>query len=131
MTESVAAEERQRDDLARNKVSWSLWFGFFGGPASGMLMVWVNYPLVDRACVSGNRIWLHLASAIFFAIAVLAWVDSRRWYERVGDFPLTEGGLMARTRFMAIVGMFTASLAIIEIILQWIPIFLLGSCIGT
>lgn len=131
MTESVAAEERQREDLGRTRVSWSLWFGLFGGPVSGMLMVWTNYPLVDRACVSGNRLWLHAASALFLIIAVTAWLDSHRWYERVGDFPLTEGGLMPRARFMSLVGMLTSSLAIIEIIFQWIPVFFLGSCIGT
>lgn len=131
MTESIAAEERQRDELSRPAVSRWLWFGFFGGPMAGMLMVWINYPLVDRACVSGNRAWLHVASALFLLIAVAAWLDSRRWYLRAGDFPLTEGGVMPRTRFMALVGMFTASLAILEIIFQWIPIFFLGSCIGT
>ena len=131
MTESIAREEREREELSRPKVTGFLWFGFFGGPMAGMLMVWINYPLVDRACVGGNRAWLHVASAIFLAIAVFAWLDARRWYDRAGDFPMTEGGVMARTRFMALVGLFTASLAIIEIIFQWIPVFFLGSCIGT
>jgi hypothetical protein len=131
MTETIAVEERERDELARPGVSRWLWFGFFGGPAAGMLMVWISYPLVDRACVGGNRWWLHATAALFLLIAIAAWLDARRWYDRVGDFPLTEGGLMPRTRFMALVGMFTASLAIIEIVFQWIPIFFLGSCIGT
>lgn len=131
MTETIAAEQRQRQELARPKVTGFLWFGFFGGPMAGMLMVWIDYPLVDRACVGGNRAWLHVASAVFLAIAIGAWFDARRWYERAGDFPLTEGGVMPRTRFMALVGLFTASLAIIEIVFQWIPVFFLGSCIGT
>ena len=131
MTDSIAAEERDRDDLARPRVTGFLWFGFFGGPVAGMLMVWINYPLVDRACVGGNRAWLHVASAVFLAIAIAAWFDARSWYERAGDFPMTEGGVMPRARFMALVGLFTASLAIIEIVFQWIPVFFLGSCIGT
>jgi hypothetical protein len=131
MSESIAAEERERADLARPKISYWLWFAFFGGPIAGMLMIWINYPLVDRACVSGNRAWLHVTSALFLAIAIAAWFDARRWYDRAGDFPMTEGGVMPRTRLMALVGMFTAALAIIEIIFQWIPIFFLGSCIGT
>jgi hypothetical protein len=131
MTESIAAEERERAELAQPVVSRWLWFGFFGGPMAGMLMIWINYALVDRACVSGNRLWLHVASALFLLIAIAAWLDARRWYERAGDFPMTEGGVMPRTRFMALVGVFTASLAIIEIVFQWIPIFFIGSCIGT
>lgn len=131
MTESIAAEERQRRELARPAQTGWLWFGFLGGPMAGMLMVWINYPLVDRACVSGNRLWLHGSSALFLVIAVAALLDSRRFLQRVGDFPLTEGGVMPRTRFMALVGMFTSTLAIVEIIFQWIPIFFIGSCIGT
>lgn len=131
MTDSIAAEERDREKLARPEVTRFLWFGFFGGPMAGMLMVWVNYPLVDRACVGGNRLWLHVASLLFLAIAVAAWFDARRWYERAGDFPLTEGGVLPRARFMALVGLFTSSLAVISIVFQWIPVFFLGSCIGT
>lgn len=131
MTESIAAEEREREEFARSKISRWLWFGFFGGPMAGMLMVWINYPLVDRACVSGTRLWLHGSSLAFLILAAAAWFASWRFYERVGDFPLTEGGVMPRTRFMALVGLFTASLAIVGIAFQWIPVFVIGSCIGT
>jgi hypothetical protein len=131
MTESVAQGERQRREVARTENSLDLWFGMIGGPMAGMLMVWVNYPLVDRACVSGNRLWLHGASLLFLLIALAAGISARRFYERVGDFPLVEGGVMPRSRFMALVGLFTSGLALIEIIFQWIPIFFLGSCIGT
>jgi hypothetical protein len=131
MTESVAEGERQRRQVERTRSSLDLWFGMVGGPMAGMLMVWINYPLVDRACVSGNRLWLHGTTLLFLLIAIAAGLSSWRFYERLGDFPLTEGGVMPRSRFMALVGMFTASLAIIEIAMQWIPVFLLGSCIGT
>lgn len=130
MTESIAAHERQREDVARTSSSLDLWFGMLGGPASGMLMVWINYPLVGRACVGGNRIWLHGSSLLFLIIAIAAGLMAWRFYERAGDFPMTEGGVMPRARFMALVGLFTASLAIIEIVMQWLPIFFLGSCIG-
>ena len=131
MTESVAEGERQRRQVERTRSSLDLWFGMVGGPMAGMLMVWINYPLVDRACVSGNRLWLHGTTLLFLFIAIAAGLSSWRFYERLGDFPLTEGGVMPRSRFMALVGVFTASLAIIEIAMQWIPVFLLGSCIGT
>jgi hypothetical protein len=131
MTESVAEGERQRREVERTRSSLDLWFGMVGGPMAGMLMVWINYPLVDRACVSGNRLWLHGTTLLFLLIAIAAGLSSWRFYQRLGDFPLTEGGVMPRSRFMALVGMFTASLAIIEITMQWIPVFLLGSCIGT
>jgi len=131
MTESVVQGERERREVARTEKSLDLWFAMIGGPMSGMLMVWINYPLVDRACVGGNRLWLHGTSLLFLLLAVAAGISGWRFYQRVGDFPLNEGGVMPRSRFMALVGIFTACLAIIEITMQWIPIFFLGSCIGT
>jgi hypothetical protein len=131
MSETIAEHEREKRELERSDQSRALWFGMLGGPASGMLMVWINYPAVTTACVSGNRILLHGLSLLFLLIAVAAWLVSRGQYDRIGDFPLTEGGVMPRSRFMALVGLFTASLALIEIVMQWIPIFFLGSCIGT
>lgn len=131
MSQSIASHERQREEIERTSSSLDLWFGMVGGPASGMLMVWVNYPLVDRACVSGNRIWLHGSSLLFLLLASLAGFMAWRFYDRAGDYPLTEGGVMPRSRFMALVGLFTAGLALIEIVMQWIPIFFLGSCIGS
>jgi hypothetical protein len=130
MTESIARHEREREDFARTSHSLDLWFGMLGGPAAGMLMIWINYPLVDRACVAGNRLWLHGSSFLFLVIALVAGAMAWRFYKRAGDYPMTEGGVMPRSRFMALVGLFTASLALIEITMQWIPIFFLGSCIG-
>lgn len=130
MSERIVEHEREREDVARTTSSLDLWMAMVGGPLSGMLMVWINYPLVDRACVGGNRLWLHAASFLFLLTALTAGFSAWRFYNRVGDYPLTEGGVMPRARFMALVGMFTASLAIIEITMQWIPIFFIGSCIG-
>jgi hypothetical protein len=131
MSESIAEQERDRVKVAGTASSVDLWFGMVGGPFAGMLMVWINYPLVDRACVGGNRLWLHGSSLVFLAIALFAGFSAWRFYERIGDFPLNEGGVMPRSRFMALVGLFTAGLAVIEITMQWIPIFFIGSCIGT
>ena len=131
MSESIAQAERQRKEVARPEKSLDLWLAMIGGPAAGMLMVWINYALVSRACVGQNRLWLHASSFIFLVLAIIAGLLAWRFYERVGDFPLTEGGVMPRSRFMAVVAIFTASLAVIEITMQWIPVFFIGSCIGT
>ena len=131
MSDAIAQHDRERAEMAQTYTTRALWFAMLAGPAAGMLMVWINYPTVDRACVGGNRLWLHALSLLFLLIAGSAWFTSWRYYQRVGDFPLTEGGVMPRSRFMSLVGLFTSSLAIVEIIMQWIPIFVIGSCIGT
>lgn len=131
MSETIAQHQRERREAASTVRSLDLWLAMIGGPAAGMLMVWINYPLVERACLAGTRLWLHGSSLAFLAIAIAAALLSWRLYDRAGDFPLTESGVMPRNRFMALVGLFTAALAIIEITMQWIPVFFLGSCIGT
>jgi hypothetical protein len=131
MSDNVARTDREGKDVARLSYSLDLWFAMVGGPAAGMLMIWINYPLVDRACVSGNRLWLHGSSFLFLVTAILAGLVAWRFYQRSGDPPLTGGTPLARSRFMALVGLLTAGLAIIEITMQWIPVFFLGSCIGS
>ena len=130
MTERVESDEK-RAELTRTRISLELWFGLLGGPASGFFLVLVNYPLVDRACVNNNSIYLHLVQLLFLAIAVLSGFTSWRLHERIGDPPETAGGMMPRIRFMTTVGLLTSTMAIVEILFTWIPIFFIGACHGT
>jgi hypothetical protein len=130
MTADGRAKER-REEFARTQVSLEAWFGMLGGPVSGFLLVLVNYPVVDRACVTNSSIWLHVVQALFLGIAVLSGFTSWRLHERIGDWSETAPGLMARLRFMTTVGLLTSLLACIEITFQWIPIFFIGACHGT
>jgi hypothetical protein len=117
--------------FARNTTSLALWFGLLGGPAAGFGNVLVGYPAVDRACVSNSSVLLHALTAMFLAIAVLAGIVSWRLRQRAGSWPGTAGGLLARSRFMATVGVLTAAVSAFGIILQWIPMFFIGACHGT
>ena len=119
------------ETFARTRVSLEAWFGLLGGPASGFLLVLVNYPVVDRACVTNSSIWLHLVQVLFLGVALLSGFTSWRLHERIGDYSETAPGMMARLRFMTTVGLMTSAMAVIEIVFQWIPIFFLGACHGT
>jgi hypothetical protein len=129
---TAPAERReQREELSRPRVSLEAWFGLLGGPASGFLLVLVNYPTVDRACVTDSSMWLHVVQALFLGVALLSGFASWRLHERIGDWPETAPGMMARLRFMSTVGLLTSVLAVIEILFTWIPIFFIGACHGT
>ena len=120
-----------REDLMRTQTSIEAWFGLLGGPASGFLLVLVNYPVVDRACVTNSSIWLHIVQALFLGVAVLSGFTSWRLHERIGEVSDTAPGMVARLRFMTTVGLLTSILACVEITLTWIPIFFIGACHGT
>jgi len=108
-----------------------LWFAMLGGPAAGFFPILVNYPAVDRACVTGNTLVLHLLTIGFIATAALAGLTSWRLRGRAGRWPDNAGGLLARSRFMATVGLFTSAVAIVAMVMQWIPLFFIGACHGT
>lgn len=122
---------QRRTEFSRPQVSLEAWFGLLGGPASGFLLVLVNYPTVDRACVTNSSVWLHLVQVIFLSIALLSGFTSWRLHERLGDWPETAPGMMGRLRFMTTVGLLTSLLAVVEILFTWIPIFFIGACHGT
>jgi hypothetical protein len=129
---TARAERRdERDEFRRPTTSLELWYGLLGGPASGFLFVLVAYPMVDRACVTNNSVYLHLVTIFFLITSILAGVFSWRLHERAGDWPESAGGMMPRVRFMTTVGTLTSILAVIEILFQWIPIFFIGACHGT
>ena len=130
MTAPVKRDER-RADLADVRTSLEAWFGVLGGPACGFLLVLVNYPTVDRACVTNSSIWLHIVQAIFLGITLLSGFTSWRLHERVGDWSQTAPGIMGRLRFMSTVGILTSIVSTLEILYTWIPIFFIGACHGT
>jgi hypothetical protein len=130
----VTASARSQEavaEFARTRTFILLWFGMLGGPAAGFFSVFVNYHAVDRACGTENDLVLHLLTVLFLVVAALAGLTSWRLRARTGRWPDDGGGLLARSRFMATVGLLTSTLAIVGIVMQWIPVFFIGACLGT
>jgi hypothetical protein len=130
MTARVDGSER-REERPVSRNSPALWFGLMGGPLAALGSIMITYPAVDRACVSDSAVLLHALTILFLAIAVISGLIAWRLRERVGAWPTTAAGPLPRTQFLAMVGMMTASLGVVGIIMQWIPIFFLRACQGT
>jgi hypothetical protein len=112
-------------------MSLALWFGMLGGPAAGFLNVLFNYPAAERACVVGSSALIHALTLAFLLLALLAGAISWRLSRRAGRWPDNAGGMLARSRFMATVGILTSAIAVVAIVMQWIPVFFIGACQGT
>jgi hypothetical protein len=130
----LTAQSRTEDRLeefARTRTSLALWFGMIGGPAAGLLSVFVDYPAVNRACIADSSLILHLLTMLFLAVALLAGFTSWWLRARTGRWPDNAGGLLARSRFMTTVGLFASGIAVVGILMEWIPVFFIGACHGT
>jgi hypothetical protein len=126
-----ARSERSIREFSRTRTSIALWFGMLGGPAAGFLNVLFNYQAVDRACVTDSSLVIHILTLVFLAVAFLAGLVSWRLRADAGRWRDDAGGMLARSRFMATVGLLTSAVAIVAIVMQWIPVFIIGACHGT
>ncbi|HEY4672046.1 MAG TPA: hypothetical protein VIG78_08275 [Gemmatimonadaceae bacterium] len=127
----MTAPTNTSERVVRPRTSLALWFAALGGPAAGLANVIIAYATVDRACVNDSSIVLHVLAILFLVVAVGAGVVGWRLRERIGEREPTAGGLLARSHFLATVGVLTSATAFFGVLLQWIPIFFLGACHGS
>ena len=130
MTASARSEQSIRE-FSRTRTSIALWFGMLGGPTAGFFNIIFNYSAVDRACVTNSSATIHILTLICLALALLAGFTSWRLRSDAGRWPDDAGGMLARSRFMTTVGLLTSAVAIVGIVMQWIPVFFLGACHST
>jgi hypothetical protein len=108
----------------------SLGAGLFAGPAAWAMQLQVVYALVPWACKHHRTYLLHVMTATFLLVSVagglLAW---REWRRVGGGWPSgTEGDPDTRSRFMAVLGIFTSALFTLVILAQWVPAFVFDPC---
>lgn len=106
-----------------------LLFAVAGGPAAWFLLLCVNYGLVRYICASGATWILHATTVaallLVLGAAVVAW-DAWRRSGRPGE--ATEGGVVGRTRFLAVSGVVTSAFFTLLVLGSWIPILFLHPC---
>lgn len=130
MTAPADSARRERV-TSHTGASFALWFGMLGGPAAAFLNVALSYQVVNRACIERSSIVIHIFTGTFLLIAIIAGAISWRFRARAGNEPDDAGGVLARCRFMATVGLLTAAISVVAILMQWIPVFFIGACQGS
>ena len=117
-----------RRHAASGRGNLSLWTGVLGGAVVWAVQLVAGYAL---SRFSHEHRWLtgvhHAVSAVAALLAIgaalLAWRDFRRLGR--GDPESTEGGPLARGRFLAALGILTSSLFALVILGGWVPTFFL------
>jgi len=105
------------------------WAANLLGPIAVLLGQELGYAFVDRACGSKNMTPVHLAFAGTILLAllggVIAWREWRRW----GSAHSSDGGdLVARSRFMLVVGALISAFSVLVLAAQWVATAFLNPC---
>jgi hypothetical protein len=117
------------DDLRHGRWTFALWFAMLGGPFAAVCDGSILYATVSRACQNESAGVLHFICSVSILVAIAAWLTAFRIWRKTGSGePNNKYGVMHRARFMAVVGLMSASLGILGIMMEWYPIFIIGPC---
>lgn len=114
-------------DLKAGAGIGELWAGVLVGPTAMLLQLEANYALVLWSCATGHTWPLHLVSVLALLVTVVAGLLAYRVWGRVTANE-DGGGPVARSRFMAAVGILISLLMCGVIVAQWIPVFIHHPC---
>jgi hypothetical protein len=118
-----------RTDVPDAREIRALWAGLLFPPIAFLLDLETAYALVPTACSARNVLPVHLVHLGCFLLAVFGGLIAWRWWRLTGaTWPGEEGGPLARSRFMAGLGMLLSGLFALLIIAMWIPSFVLDPC---
>ena len=100
---------------SRRSRSWSIWS-------------W-PYALVPTACSSRNELPIHLVHLACLLLTLYGLLTAWRCWKAAGATWSGEAGdPLARSRFMAGVGLLVSGMFVLVIVAQWIPSFVLDPC---
>lgn len=118
-----------RTDLPEARHIGALWTGVLLAPAAALANLMLAYLAVRGGCLRDNPLPVHLVHAAFLLVALggvfLAW---RMWLAEGREWPGEGGGPVARSRFLAGVGLAGSALFALVIVAQWLPTFTLHPC---
>lgn len=110
--------------------SVALWAGVIGAPAAWGLQLQAGYSLTPWACRAGLHFTLHVITAVAVVLALAgAYLSWRAWLAAGGGSPdKTDGGPVARERFLGALGVAMGALSAVVIVAQGIASFYFDGC---
>jgi hypothetical protein len=107
----------------------ALWTGVLGGPVVWLLSFEANFALAPWACTFDAKLALYIVSVVALVSAaasgLLAW---RQWKDLGQEWPGEGGGVLPRSRIMAIGGVLLSAMFFLVILAQALPEIILGAC---
>jgi hypothetical protein len=107
----------------------ALWAGVLLPPSAWFLHQQLSYILVPWACETGRQFILYLVTLAMLLLALAGGLMARRAWQCLGhDEPDEAGGVLARSRFMAVAGVLSSAMFSLAILAQGIPSVILHAC---
>ena len=107
----------------------ALWTGLLLAPTAFLVNLELGYLAVPSSCARGTALPLNLVHGACLLMAVVgAAVAWRSWNAAGMEWPGDAGGSLARTRFLAGLGLTGSALFVLTIAAQWIPTLTLHPC---
>jgi hypothetical protein len=115
---------------SRRRISSAGWAGVLGAPAIWGAQQEAMYALTQWVCLSGNyAVLVVITIACLIGAAVCGFVSWRTWRRSGGESPDdTDGGAIARSRFLGALGVITSVMFFLLILAQGIPTFFFDAC---
>jgi hypothetical protein len=125
----ASAEDSSAEETRHNVALWS---SVLVGPIAWFAQFMLVYALAPWACSSGQRWSMHATILVFLAITLgVGWLALRLWRGGGGAWIADQDeGPVARTRFLALLGVMNSLLFALLILAQWIPTIAFDPCQG-
>jgi hypothetical protein len=104
------------------------WFGILAGPVAWLTQFLINYALVRLECIRHSQIGLRLVSGIFLAVVISGGIVSAIYFTKTREQSAASEKLSARRHFMAAMGIFSATLYSLAIVMQGVATFIWDPC---
>ena len=107
----------------------ALWTPIIGPMVAALVTLEAAYALVGPACRRDTTWFVHLVPAVMLIATILMTLGALRvWREHGRDWETHTGGVDARTRFLAIMGLMSGASGALIIMAQWTAIFFHPPC---
>jgi hypothetical protein len=130
---TIARRHEISDDsshFARWPGMLSLSAGLLLGPVAALVNEGMVYATNMWMCGSGSPLRMHVVAVICLAVAIGAGLLARADWVRVGRGTENDAATIdSRSRFVALTGMAASGLSALLIVMQWLAVFVFGTCI--
>lgn len=107
----------------------ALWTPILAAPTVWFVCMEANFALAPWACAFQWKFVMYIVSAVGLAItAALALMAYTEWKSVGLRAPGDQGGVVARSQIMALLGMLISAVAFLVTLAQLVPQLILGAC---
>jgi len=104
------------------------WLGILIGPVAWLTQFLLKYVVVRWECIHQSKVAVNAIPVVFLLLVIGGGIISLIYALKTGKSFAESEKISARPHFMAVLGIFSAALFTLAIVMQAIPTFILNPC---